>query len=56
MKGTRMKDVTVRELWALSTYRAKSKEETCGSGLEFGNYMTVGREGTLRVGDRLSAT
>lgn len=37
----------------LGDYRAKSKEERFGSGLKFGNYMTVGREGTLRVGDRL---
>jgi len=37
----------------LGEYRAKSKEERFGSGLKFGNYMTVGREGTLRVGDRL---
>ena len=39
----------------LGKHRAKSKEERFGSGLKFGNYMTVGREGTLRVGDRLSA-
>jgi len=37
----------------LGRYRAKSKEERFGSGLKFGNYMTVGRAGTLRVGDRL---
>lgn len=40
----------------LGKHRAKSKEERFGSGLKFGNYMTVGREGTLRVGDRLSAS
>lgn len=38
----------------LGEYRAKPKEERFASGLKFGNYMTVGREGTLRVGDRLS--
>ncbi len=38
----------------LGRYRAKSKEERFGSGLKFGNYMTVGREGVLRVGDRLA--
>lgn len=37
----------------LSTYRKKSKEERFGSGLKFGNYMTVGKEGRLQVGDRL---
>lgn len=37
----------------LAAYRAKPKEERFASGLKFGNYMTVGREGTLRVGDRL---
>ncbi len=37
----------------LAQYRRKKKEDRFGSGLIFGNYMTVGREGTLRVGDRL---
>jgi hypothetical protein len=37
----------------LGQYRRKKKEDTFGSGLIFGNYMTVGREGTLRLGDRL---
>ncbi len=37
----------------LGDYRKKSDEEKFGSGLKFGNYMTVGREGTLRVGDKL---
>lgn len=37
----------------LGEYRAKSKQERFGSGLKFGNYMTVGRAGTLHVGDRL---
>ncbi|MGH1493721.1 MAG: MOSC domain-containing protein [Acidimicrobiales bacterium] len=40
-------------LQVLGEYRAKSKEDRFASGLKFGNYMTVGREGTLRVGDRL---
>ena len=40
----------------LGEYRAKTKEERFGSGLKFGNYMTVGRAGTLRVGDRLDAS
>jgi uncharacterized protein YcbX len=40
----------------LGEYRAKPKQERFGSGLKFGNYMTVGREGTLRVGDRLRAS
>ena len=37
----------------LGEYRRKKKEDTFGSGLIFGLYMTVGREGTLRVGDEL---
>ncbi len=40
----------------LGAYRRKSKEERFASGLKFGNYMTVAREGTLRVGDRLTVT
>lgn len=40
----------------LGRYRAKSKEERFGSGLKFGNYMTVGRPGTLKVGDRLTVS
>ncbi|MCP3993109.1 MAG: MOSC domain-containing protein [Actinomycetia bacterium] len=40
----------------LSTYRKKSKEERFASGLKFGSYMIVAKEGTLRVGDRLSVT
>ena len=38
----------------LGEYRRKPKANRFGSGLVFGNYMTVGREGTLRVGDRLT--
>ncbi len=37
----------------LGEYRSKSKEERFGSGLKFGNYMTVGRSGNLSIGDRL---
>ncbi len=37
----------------LGETRRKPKEDRFGSGLIFGNYMTVGREGTLRVGDKL---
>jgi uncharacterized protein YcbX len=37
----------------LGQYRQKKQEDRFGSGLIFGNYMTVGKEGTLRVGDRL---
>jgi hypothetical protein len=37
----------------LGQYRRKKEEDRFGSGLIFGNYMTVGREGTLRLGDRL---
>lgn len=40
----------------LGKYRAKPKEEKFGSGLKFGNYMSVGRAGTLRVGDHLNAS
>ncbi|MEM7412778.1 MAG: MOSC N-terminal beta barrel domain-containing protein [Myxococcota bacterium] len=38
----------------LSDYRRKPAEERFGSGVIFGNYMTVGKPGTLRVGDRLT--
>jgi uncharacterized protein YcbX len=38
----------------LSKHRSKPKHDRFGSGLIFGNYMTVGREGTLRIGDRLT--
>jgi uncharacterized protein YcbX len=37
----------------LKGYRQKKKEERFGTGLIFGSYMTVRREGTLRVGDEL---
>ncbi|MEM7018868.1 MAG: MOSC N-terminal beta barrel domain-containing protein [Pseudomonadota bacterium] len=37
----------------LGEYRRKPKEDSFGSGIIFGNYMTVGQEGTLHVGDRL---
>ena len=38
----------------LGRYRMKPKEDRFGSGMIFGNYMTVGREGTLSVGDQLT--
>ena len=38
---------------SLSSYRKRDNEY--GSGVMFGAYMTVGREGRLRVGDRLNA-
>jgi hypothetical protein len=40
----------------LGDYRAKLEKTRFGSGLKFGNYMPVGGEGTLRVGDRLRAS
>ena len=40
----------------LRDHRSKSTAERFGSGLKFGNYMAVGRPGTLKVGDRLRAT
>ena len=43
-------------LQVLGEHRAKTKEERFGSGLKFGNYMTVGRAGTLKVGDRLGVS
>jgi uncharacterized protein YcbX len=39
----------------LGDYRRKKKEERFGSGITFGLYMTVGREGQLRAGDELDA-
>ncbi|MEC9239331.1 MAG: MOSC domain-containing protein, partial [Pseudomonadota bacterium] len=41
-------------LQVLGDYRRRSAETKFSSGLLFGNYMTVGREGLLRTGDRLS--
>ena len=41
-------------LQVLGEYRRRSAETKFSSGLLFGNYMTVGREGLLRTGDRLS--
>jgi hypothetical protein len=40
-------------LQTLNRYRRRPKAERFGSGLVFGAYMAVGREGPLRVGDRL---
>jgi uncharacterized protein YcbX len=42
-------------LKVLGEYRRKEKEDRFGSGITFGLYMTVGREGTLRIGDTLAA-
>jgi len=39
-------------LKVLGSYRRKKKEDRFGSGITFGLYMSVGQEGTLRVGDR----
>ena len=41
-------------LKVLGSYRRKPKEERFGSGIIFGLYMGVGREGILRVGDQLT--
>lgn len=43
-------------LKVLGEYRRKKKEDRFGSGIIFGLYMAVGREGTLRVGDTLSVS
>jgi len=40
-------------LKVLGEYRRKPKGDRFGSGIIFGLYMTVGKEGMLRVGDRL---
>jgi uncharacterized protein YcbX len=42
-------------LTVLGDYRRKKKEDRFGSGITFGLYMAVGREGTLHVGDELTA-
>lgn len=40
-------------LKVLGEYRRKPAEERFGSGIIFGNYMTVGAPGTLRVGEEM---
>jgi uncharacterized protein YcbX len=40
-------------LKVLGAYRRKKQEDRFGSGITFGLYMGVGREGMLRVGDKL---
>lgn len=40
-------------LKVLGEYRRKPKEERFGSGITFGSYLAVAKEGRLRVGDRL---
>jgi len=47
---------TKEPLKTLSTYRRRADDDKYASGVVFGTYMTVGREGTLRVGDRLDVT
>lgn len=46
--------LTKEPIKTLSTYRRR--EEKYASGVVFGTYMTAGREGTLKVGDRLEVT
>jgi uncharacterized protein YcbX len=41
-------------LQTLNKYRRRPKQDRFGSGLVFGAYMAVAKEGTLRVGDRLT--
>ncbi len=41
-------------LQTLNKYRRRPKGERFGSGLVFGAYMAVDREGIIRVGDRMS--
>jgi uncharacterized protein YcbX len=48
--GERKKSDVLREL---SKFHRKPKGERFGSGLAFGTYLAVGREGLLKVGDRL---
>ena len=43
-------------LKVLGGYRRKKKEDRFGSGIIFGLYMAVRREGTLRIGDKLRAS
>ena len=38
----------------LSNYRRKPKEQHYGSGVIFGNYMTVSKAGNVRIGDKLN--
>jgi uncharacterized protein YcbX len=42
-------------LKVLGAYRRKKQEDRFGSGIIFGLYLAVGREGILRVGDTLTA-
>jgi hypothetical protein len=49
--GERKKSDVLREL---SKFHRRPKGERFGSGLAFGTYLAVGREGVLKVGDRLT--
>lgn len=43
-------------LRTLSKHRMKPKQDRYGSGMKFGNYLTVEKPGTLAIGDTLMAT
>ncbi len=49
--GERKKSDVLREL---SKFHRKPKGKRFGSGLAFGSYLAVGREGLVKVGDRLT--
>jgi uncharacterized protein YcbX len=51
--GERKKSDVLREL---SKFHRKPKGERFGSGLSFGEYMAVAKEGVVKVGDRLKVT
>lgn len=51
--GERKKSDVLREL---SKFHRRPKGERFGSGLAFGTYLVVAREGRIRVGDRLRVT
>ena len=49
--GERKKSDVLREL---SKFHRRPKGERFGSGLAFGTYLAVGREGPVKIGDRLT--
>jgi uncharacterized protein YcbX len=51
--GERKKSDVLREL---SKFHRRPKGERFGSGLAFGTYLAVSREGVAKVGDRLNVT
>jgi len=51
--GERKKSDVLREL---SKFHRKPKGKRFGSGLSFGQYMAVSKEGVVKVGDRLKVT